>query len=46
MIPYQKPVVFCSWADDTHTIYSHCADPEIASDPETVHCVNSERARG
>ena len=33
---------FCWWADDTHTICSHCADPEIAEDERTEHCVNSK----
>lgn len=32
----------CWWADDTHTLCSHCADPEIADSPETVHCIYSE----
>ncbi len=31
---------FCGWADDTRTICTHCADKEIAEDPETEHCVN------
>lgn len=31
----------CWWVDDTHELCSHCADPEIADDPETSHCVNS-----
>lgn len=31
----------CWWADDTHELCSHCADPAIANDPETVHCINS-----
>lgn len=31
----------CWWADDSHTICSHCADKTIADDPETRHCINS-----
>ena len=31
----------CWWADDTHELCSHCADPEIANDPETRHCINT-----
>lgn len=31
----------CWWVDDTHELCSHCADPEIAEDPATVHCINS-----
>ena len=31
----------CWWADDTHELCSHCADPKIADDPETIHCINS-----
>lgn len=36
---------FCWWADATRTICSHCADPAIAEDPFTVHCVNSEKVK-
>lgn len=32
---------YCWWADDDHTICSHCADKSISDDPETKHCVNS-----
>lgn len=32
----------CWWADETHTICSHCADERIANDPMTKHCINSE----
>lgn len=32
---------YCGWADEAMTICTHCADKEIADDPETVHCVNS-----
>lgn len=32
----------CWWADEDHTLCSHCADPKLKSDPETVHCINSE----
>ena len=31
----------CWWVDETHELCSHCADPEIADDPETSHCINS-----
>ena len=31
----------CWWVDDTHELCSHCADHEIAEDPQTVHCINS-----
>ena len=31
----------CWWVDDTHELCSHCADPKIANDPNTRHCVNS-----
>ena len=31
----------CWWVDDTHELCSHCADPEIANDPETRHCINT-----
>lgn len=31
----------CWWADDTHELCSHCAEPKIYYDPETRHCVNS-----
>lgn len=31
----------CWWVDETHELCSHCSDPEIAEDPETVHCINS-----
>ncbi len=34
----------CWWVDDTHELCSHCADPEIADDPNTRHCINSQRA--
>ena len=27
----------CWWTDETRTICSHCAVPEIANDPDTVH---------
>lgn len=35
---------YCWWADDTHELCSHCADPDIANDPETRHCVNSNQS--
>lgn len=31
----------CWWVDGTHELCSHCADPEIANDPETRHCINT-----
>lgn len=31
----------CWWADETHTICSHCADKKLAEDPMTKHCINS-----
>ena len=31
---------YCSWVDDSMTLCSHCANKEIAEDPETIHCVN------
>ena len=40
--PCFNPVYgYCWWADDTHELCSHCADPHIANDQETRHCVNS-----
>lgn len=33
----------CWWADDEHTLCSHCADPRIKNDPETEHCINSKK---
>ncbi len=33
----------CWWADDEHTICSHCADSKIKDDPATEHCVNSRK---
>lgn len=32
----------CWWADDEHTICSHCTDSRIKDDPETRHCINSK----
>ncbi len=31
---------FCSWADESETICSHCALPELKHDSRTVHKVN------
>ena len=31
---------FCWWADESETICSHCALPELKHDPSTVHKVN------
>lgn len=31
----------CYWVDDTHELCSHCADPDIANDVFTIHCINS-----
>lgn len=33
---------YCSWTDETMTLCSHCANKEIADDPETIHCVNDD----
>ncbi len=33
---------YCSWTDETMTLCSHCANKEIAEDPETIHCVNDD----
>ncbi len=33
--------VYCWWVDETHELCSHCADPKIANDLNTHHCVNS-----
>lgn len=35
----------CWWADDEHTLCSHCAAPEIKDDPRTEHCINSKGKR-
>ncbi len=32
----------CWWVDDTHELCSHCADPVIAEDPNTQHCINTK----
>lgn len=39
---YNPNVGNCWWADESHTICSHCADKSIADDPETRHCINSD----
>lgn len=31
----------CWWVDETHELCSHCADPDIANDENTRHCINS-----
>ena len=31
---------YCSWVDESMTLCSHCANKDIAEDPETIHCVN------
>ncbi len=31
----------CWWVDDSHELCSHCADKNIADDPNTQHCINS-----
>ncbi len=31
---------YCWWADDTHTLCSHCADKKIMEDQETKHNIN------
>lgn len=33
---------FCGWANEEHTVCTHCADANIMFDPLTVHCINSE----
>jgi len=35
---------FCSWADNAHTICSHCWNENIENDMSTIHCVNSTGA--
>lgn len=32
----------CWWVDETHELCSHCADPAIAEDPNTQHCINTK----
>lgn len=32
----------CSWANEEHTLCSHCADTIIANDPATEHCINTK----
>ena len=32
---------FCWWVDETHELCSHCAEEEIADDPETIHRFNT-----
>ena len=32
---------YCWWHDAEMALCSHCANKEIALDPDTVHCVNS-----
>lgn len=32
----------CWWVDEDRTLCSHCAYPEIADDPATVHCAYSQ----
>ena len=43
---YNPNVGHCWWADESHTICSHCADKAIADDPETKHCINSNSDDG
>lgn len=31
---------YCSWVNESMTLCSHCANKDIAEDPETIHCVN------
>lgn len=33
---------YCGWANEEKTLCTHCANKEIADDPETIHCVNDE----
>ena len=40
--PCHNPVYgMCWWVDDTHELCSHCADKDIADDPATQHCINT-----
>ena len=32
----------CWWMDEKHTICSHCKEPLIANDPDTIHCINTK----
>ena len=32
----------CWWVDENHELCSHCADPIIAEDIATVHCINTQ----
>lgn len=38
---YNPEYGYCWWQDAQETLCSHCAEKEIFSDPNTVHCVNS-----
>lgn len=40
---YNPKYGFCWWADASRTICSHCASQDIAADPATEHCVNSNK---
>lgn len=31
----------CWWADNEHTICSHCAEEGVKDDPRTKHCINT-----
>lgn len=35
---YHPDYDYCWWVDDTATLCSHCADPDI--EKESEHCVN------
>lgn len=31
----------CSWDNESETLCSHCADPDIKNSSETLHCINT-----
>ena len=39
---YHSDYGTCCWADEEHTLCSHCAEKRIAEDPLTAHCVNTK----
>ena len=43
---YHPTYGYCWWADESHTICSHCAEKIIAEDPETKHDINRQRREG
>ena len=32
----------CWWADEEHTLCSHCAEKAVTEDPLTTHCINAK----